>query len=343
MINFRFHIVSLTAVLLALGIGLLLGTAVVDDATVNFLHTRLDDLSGDLDEADSRNADLQDELETHRRESAEMDEQIGERVLDDQLLGDPVLVVQPQGLEGSPEDRVLETLGQAGADVLGVWRLTDRFTLDDGDEVEDLATALDVDIDDADRLRDDVSREIAEVLFGAMTAPAPGSPPGPGVIGQPVQPSEPDLLRRLHEGGFVDYELPEGVDGDVVLIPPDDLRLVVVTGEGAVPSDRSLLRPILGSLASEGSVPAVVAMATPVEDEGGEGRDGREPMSLVAAIRDDDVLSERISTVDDLERVSGRVAAVLALEDAVPGLPIVGHYGLGEGAQRLLPPPVEGS
>ena len=32
MINFRFHLVSLTAVFLALGVGLLLGTTFLDDA-----------------------------------------------------------------------------------------------------------------------------------------------------------------------------------------------------------------------------------------------------------------------------------------------------------------------
>ena len=43
MISFRFHIVSLTAVLLALGIGLVLGTTFLDDATVNQLDVTLDD------------------------------------------------------------------------------------------------------------------------------------------------------------------------------------------------------------------------------------------------------------------------------------------------------------
>jgi hypothetical protein len=62
------------------------------------------------------------------------------------------------------------------------------------------------------------------------------------------------------------------------------------------------------------------------------------PTPLVTAIREEDVLSERISTVDDLDRVAGMLAVVLALEDATPGLPVIGHYGLGEGAQRLLPP-----
>jgi hypothetical protein len=55
MINFRFHIVSLTAVLLALGIGLVLGTTFLDEATVKGLERQLDGLERDLDNAQSRN------------------------------------------------------------------------------------------------------------------------------------------------------------------------------------------------------------------------------------------------------------------------------------------------
>jgi hypothetical protein len=337
MINFRFHIVSLTAVLLALGIGLVLGTAFADDATVNLLHNQLDRLSSDLDDAETRNGNLQDQLGSLQREDSELDEQLGERVLSDQLASDPVLVIQPQGLDGNPEDRVLEALGQADADVLGVWRLTERFALDDDDEVSDLASALGLTTDNVERLRQNVALQLADVLYGAMSAP--GSTPGPGVVGQPVEPAEPELLTRLHEAGFIDYELPEGADGNVVLLPPDDVRLLVVTGPSPVPSDGALLQPMLANLADEGSVPAVVAMPSPVQDaDGGNGQDEEQPTPLVSSIRDDERLSERISTVDDVERVAGRIAMVLALEDATPGLPVIGHYGLGEGAQRLLPP-----
>ena len=68
------------------------------------------------------------------------------------------------------------------------------------------------------------------------------------------------------------------------------------------------------------------------------GADGTPPPMLVSSVRDDDQLVARLSTVDDLDRVSGRIATVLATVDAVPGSPVVGHYGMGDGADRLLPP-----
>lgn len=334
MINFRFHIVSLTAVLLALGIGLVLGTAFFDDATVSLLRNQLDGLNNELDAAEAENAELHSRLESLSTEDAELDEQLGERVLANRLTGERVLVIQPEGLEGDPEDRVLDALDQTGAEIAGVWRLTGRFALDDDDEVSDLATALDLATEDVDRLRESLTQQLAEVLFAAMDT---AGSPGPGVIGQSSEPAEPELLAALHEQGFVDYELPEGNDTGVVMLPPDDLRVLIVTGEGAIPPDDLVLLPMLTRLAADGGVPVVVASPLPREDEPQEGEE-EPPTPLVTAIREEDVLSERISTVDDLDRVAGLLAVVLALEDATPGLPVIGHYGLGDGAQRLLPP-----
>jgi hypothetical protein len=83
-------------------------------------------------------------------------------------------------------------------------------------------------------------------------------------------------------------------------------------------------------------VPVVAAAPTPDDQPVEEG--GPEPSTLVPSVLDDDTLAERVSTVDDLERVAGRIAVVLALQDADPAGPVVGHYGLGDGAEGLLPP-----
>ena len=73
------------------------------------------------------------------------------------------------------------------------------------------------------------------------------------------------------------------------------------------------------------------------EDAGRRRRAARR--TLVDVIRDDGDLSERLSTVDDLDRVSGRVATVLGAGRRPPGAPRIGHYGTEDGTQLL--PPVE--
>lgn len=336
MINFRFHIVSLTAVLLALGIGLVLGTTFLDEATINGLERQLDGLERDLDRAQARNDDQQGRLSQFEDEAAQLDLQLGERLYDGQLDGAPVLVVSTRGVDEQWVDTVLGALTQADADLLGVWWLTDRLVLDDESEVADLASALEMSTDDGERLGHSLAGQMADVLFGATDAVVPGS-----VASADTQtaPAEPTLLAHLREAGFVEYELPDGVDGDVVRLPASGVRLIVVDGPDASVPVEQVLVPVLTELTSDSPMPVVVTQPTPAMGEDVD--EDRQPQ-LVTAVRDDDTLDQRVSTVDDLDRVSGRVATVLAAVDAVPGQPTIGRYGIGDGADRLLPPVADG-
>ena len=57
MINFRYHLVSIVAVFLALGIGIIMGTAVIDRAVVDRLERQQDDLDKRIDDVRSENSD----------------------------------------------------------------------------------------------------------------------------------------------------------------------------------------------------------------------------------------------------------------------------------------------
>lgn len=331
MINFRFHIVSLTAVLLSLGIGLVLGTTFLDDATINGLERQLSGLEHDLDRAQARNDDQQARLGAFEDEADQLQEQLGERLYAGLLESEPVLVVSTRGVDGSWVESVVASLRQADANVLGVWWLTDRLVLDDESEVEDLSAALELSTDDTDRLTRDLEMQLASVLFGAADAGSEGEVTG----AVPTGPAEPALLARLRESGFVEYQLPEGTDGDVVRLPGSGLRIVVVDGPDASVPVREVLVPVLSDLASDGSVPVVATQPTIMA---GDDVDEETQPQLVTAIRADDTLRDRLSTVDNLDSVSGRTATVLATVDAVPGAPVVGRYGRGDGADRLLPP-----
>lgn len=330
MVNFRFHIVSITAVFLALGIGLVLGTTFLDDATIDGLKAQLDGLEGDLDRAQARNDQQQAELDALHDESAQLASQLGERLYAGLLAGDPVLVVSTRGVDQALVDGVLAALVQADADVLGTWWLTDRLLLEDGSDVEDLSSALPLDTDDADRLGRSLAVQLADVLHGTSDAGAPGPapiPPGaPGAV-------EPALLARLRQAGFVEYQLPDGVDGDVVRLPPSGTRIVIVDGPGAAVPPGKVVVPVLRELTADGPVPVVATSSTP-RQQGDEG----DPPALVSLVRQDGTLQQRLSGVDHADRTAGRVATVLATVDARPGSPTLGQYGVGDGADRLLPP-----
>jgi hypothetical protein len=329
MINFRFHIVSLTAVLLALGIGLVLGTTFLDDALEEALKDQLSGLEASLDRARQRNDELQGQLDAFRDEADELEAQLGERLYRGQLEGDPVLVISTRGVDEEWVDAVNSSLSQADADLVGTWWLTDRLALDDDAEVEDLSTALEGSTDDPERLERSLARQMADVLFGAADAP------DDVLVGDQAAPAEPALLSRLREGGFVEYDLPEGAEGDVVRLPASGLRIVVVDGPGAQVPASQVLQPMLTEMTVEGPQPVVAVAPEELSDDEAE---EDPPPVLVRIIRDDDTLAERLSTVDDVDRVSGRVSTVLATADATPGAPIIGHYGTGDGASRLIPP-----
>ena len=63
MINLRYHIVSITAVFLALGIGLAFGAAFIDRATVEALNRNLTDIENQNSALEEENAELQDQVD----------------------------------------------------------------------------------------------------------------------------------------------------------------------------------------------------------------------------------------------------------------------------------------
>jgi hypothetical protein len=334
MINFRFHIVSLTAVLLALGIGLVLGTTFLDDATISGLERQLSGLENDLDSARERNDEQGERLSALEDESDQLAEQMGERLYEGALEDVPVLVVTTQGVDDDEVDAVTTTLLQADARVLGVWWLTDRLDLGDEGEVSDLSEALELSTDDRSRVARSLASQLADVLYGA-TEPAPDTAPddvdGDGDVERGSS-AEPALLTRLRDAGFVVYQVPEGVDDDVVRLPGSDLRVVVVDDAGAVLPAESVVMPVLRELTADGPMPVVVTQPAP--EPGGD----EDALRLVDAVRDDDSLRDLVSSVDNLHQVSGRLATLLATVDATPGQPTIGRYGTGDGADRLLPP-----
>lgn len=351
MINFRFHIVSLTAVLLALGVGLVLGTAFLDEAVVEALRGQLDDLEGNLDQSRERSDEMQTQIAAFEDEHEALDEELDQHVLSGALAEQPVLVISSEGVDGELVPRVFDALEDAGADTLGAWKLSGDMTLDDEGKIERMATALDLSIDDADRLREAVVSNLGDVLWGVTDASQSVDPDTVSLLrpeqersAQPdgeteQEPHEPAVLEGLREEGFVDYEHPEDAQEDRVLLPGGGVRVVLVTDRGAdVPDD--VMLAILSSLASDGRVPVVVPAPAPEAGDGEAADEGAEaPPTLVERIRGDETLAARMSTVDNLERAAGKVATVLAAQAATPGDPVVGHYGQGEGADRLLPPP----
>lgn len=138
MIDFRYHIVSLVAVFLALALGLVLGTTTINPVVVRDLQDRLDTVV-----ADKRG--LEEQLDTARNEAASGDafaRAAMEALVEDRLAGRSVVLVSLPGAPVPVRDQLARLLQVAGASVTARVSLTDRYVdPDSADQLDVTVTA----------------------------------------------------------------------------------------------------------------------------------------------------------------------------------------------------------
>lgn len=369
MINFRYHIVSITAVFLALGIGTALGSTFLDRYTVDLLDRNISSAEDRIKATDAENDRLQDAVDDAEARDRELLASGAPQLMSDRLSDVPVLVVVADGVDGATVDTVEQTLAATGADLRGSLVLTDKLALADGVD-GDLADELGLQDPDVDELRDAVEDQLANALLAAgvaaeeptetattttttapatTVAPAPGptdpaptsststTVPTPSGTPAPSGPdgTQPDVLTTLLERGYVRFDAAPGIDAADPLLEVPGYRFVLVSQPGLETAANEVLLSLLPTGVTAGVLPAVVVtVSVPVPTD----PDAPEPEpSAVAVIRDDDDLAARYSTVDQIETFAGQVAAVLALDQV--GSAQAGHYGQADGAQAVVPPP----
>jgi hypothetical protein len=333
-INLRYHIVSITAVFLALGIGLTLGSTFLDRVTVDNLNNQLSDVSAQVGETRREIESLRGQVDRADERDAELADELPEQLFTGHLEAVPVLVIATRETDENLVNQTRAALGSAGAQVAGTWWLTDRWSLTERSDTEDLATVLDLTTDDVDRLRRNSAIRLADLLATASLPPVPE-----GTEGAVIGPQEPPLVASLVQAGFVDYEPMPGAPDSRVLVPPAAARYVIVSSVAPTVGANAFAVGLAEELASAGPPSTVAAQGnTPLPDEEGVPvpEDVRRS-TFIGALREGEVTKGRVSTVDDLDLAAGQAALILAVEDLATGR--VGHYGVGPGASRLLPPP----
>jgi hypothetical protein len=340
-INLRYHIVSITAIFLALAIGIAVGSTFIDKATVETLRRRLDTLEQRAAETEAENDALRDRLSTFDDRQAELADEGSGQLFKGHLQDVPVVIVAARGVDPDSLDGARDAIINAGARFAGVLWATDRLRLENADDVDDLSKVLSLPSDDAERLRRSVTFRVAALLLDAASGEAVLPPDATTTTSSSTESTtttsteaaaEPPLLQALRGDGFLDYDPPPTSPLDGAILPDAGARFLVVGGPGAEVDDAQFLLPLLQALTSRGLAPVVAAQASVGEDA-----DANRTV-FVGPVRDDDNLSARMSTVDDLETFAGWAAVVLALENLGAGE--IGHYGVGDGADRLLPAPI---
>lgn len=327
MLNFRYHIVSLVAVFLALAIGVIMGSTVIDQTLVDRLETQQEQLRLDIEEARIANSQLEERVAAVDGYLSALEEETGDRLVADTLVDVPVLVLGVRGGEVEGLGMLVELLEVAGAQPIGELWFTERVALSSGDDRTELAEILEErPTVSAEVLRDVAVRRVTEELREAAST-------GDRALGA-ADDSEPSAIEDLLAAGYLEYEAPAGSDNDLPQIGPGTRAVLAVADVEVGALDLDLWTNLAEDLVDpERATPAlpVVAVSSP---EAGEAT--RSDQEAIAALRTAAPLSDQISTVDNLDQVLGRMAAVLALHDAAEGA--TGHFGLAEGATRVLPP-----
>lgn len=313
MINFRFHVASLIAVFLALAIGVVIGSTVIDRAIVDGLRNQIDRVERKADNQKSQNDELRDEISRLQGYV----EGTASFVVTDRLRDLPVAVLAVDGVDGDTVKKTVELMQQAGGAVPGILWIEGSWALAEDDDAQKLARALDQPKDKT--LRGRAWRAVAERLAAGSGASAKA---GDGAA--------TDVLTSLSDAGFLRYE-PVGTQPDgfsLASYPGKGTRALFVDGNAGRVPVKDVVLPAAQALTGAG-IPTVAAE---LDDESGTRPDRG---SVVAPVRDDGALQDVVSTVDDLDFREGRVTAVLAVSDL--GSNVVGHYGYGAGANRSLP------
>jgi hypothetical protein len=308
-INFRYHVVSLTAVFLALAIGLVVGTAALNGPVVDSLN---DQVTG-IGRQNQQLRDQVDHLKTEANTQEQFATQAAPVILADKLRNRRVLVVALPAAVNYVKD-VVETLQIGGAKITTQVEVQDKFTAPtNNSQLLDLAT---------------ITRPVG--------VSEPASPNTDG-----VQTSTALLTAVLLDRQAGQTTIPED-ERRKVLSAYTAGGWIMTNGSPAGPAEAVVLltgAPYVDHDATKRNA-AVVNMVDQFAHAGhlivasdGVGAEG----NAITAVRRDPVLTKTISTVDNVATPQGRVITALALAEQVGGGS--GHYGIGDGATSLIPKP----
>ena len=305
MISFRYHLVSLVAVFLALALGILVGTTVVKQGFI-------DRVTSEANQALKTSGELRKTVNDQAAELsawAQFGRVIEPLLVKGQLQGNEVVLVTVEGVDVGEVEDVRKALEDAGAAVVAVLVVTPRMALADQSSKADLAGLLG---DPGDAGSSETLSQRAATELGLRLAD--------GFSGTG------DLLQELIADRFVG--LRGGTEKSLSDIGGSAQSVVVLSGGSApLPVEPKLfLQPLVGSLAAA-SRPVVAAETL------------RTIYPFAPLVRSDGSLDARVVTVDNADTLPGQVAVVLGLRNLLLSPGSGGDYGQKDGASGLLPNP----
>ena len=215
MINFRYHIVSITAVFLALAIGTALGSTFLDGPTVDLLNRNIRNAEDRIEATNLENNRLADLNDAAREREESLLDHASERLVSSLLTDQPILVLVAPGVDTDVAAGVTQMIGSSGADYRGTVAMLEPM-LFTGELDDDLAAALDVEVTDQAQLGDEVHDLLLEAMDAAGQIP-PVSDSGPDDSAEDTDPDDEEADQQADDQAPAD-----GQDDEVPDEVPDE-------------------------------------------------------------------------------------------------------------------------
>jgi hypothetical protein len=301
-INFRYHLVSVTAVFLALAIGLVLGTSALNGPSMDFLSDQVTSLRNDNEQLRDQVGQLEDDASKDQTFATE----VAPATLSGTLKGEQVLIMSIGTVDPADVEGVVTMLGYSDATAAGQLTFTDAFSDPaNAGKLTDLVAELTPKNFEPPNNNDGME-SAAALLAAALLADGPVS-----------NDDRDSIVQALQDLKMVSVDQKPAKPATVV---------VLVTGEPYSDTDaaerNTNVLTFVDQFGRQG--PTVVSAATIV----GGG-------NVINAVVSDEGLAEDISTVDNVSRPEGQLATILAASERLDGN--VGHYGTGDEATALVP------
>ncbi len=311
MIDFRYHLVSIIAVFLALALGLVVGASALRGPLVDQLKDRSNQLAKDNQSLRVQKRAV-DQLNGYDNQFVSG---IAPQVLAGRLKDESVVFVEAPGADDQMRAKTADMVSKAGAKISGYVTLQDKY-LDGGQlttlsELTDQLKPTGIEFPQDATPYDRVALELASVLVTKQAVRTGQEDP---IAGQ--------VLAGFKAAGFLNYS------GQ----PATRATLAIVIAPAAASKDKDAdtnnkaLVSLPVALSGYGNGTVAAGNADAAADGG-----------MIKAVRDDDKAKDHVSTVDTADRAAGQMTAVFALNDATQGK--VGDYGVGSGADGRLPTP----
>lgn len=313
MIDFRYHLVSLIAVFLAIALGIVIGTTQLNGRV-------LDDLRGQVSSLEQDKRGLEDQTKTLRAEAdagAAFEQAVAPALVKGTLSGRSVLLVLTgDNVPTQTVDGVTQLIGKAGGTVSGTIRLQSKYTDPAAaSSVQSFVTGPGLPAGISLPETGDTGKLVAALLGQVLMIPPQAGAPAPAST------TISSVLSGLAALGVV------ATPGSPVA--PAHFAIVLTSGVQQGPdaeAGNAALVDLATALDKAGSGAVIAGDAGSAADKG-----------LVGVVRADKGTASTVSTVDDVDTPAGQVSAVLALLQERQGHS--GVYGSAKGAQPLPPVP----